>query len=76
MQSTLRDYELLNLVDTQYKTYNKEQLESAHEIINIIAQHLSKKYFEEKQEINIKALVKTFEELDEIGIETLHHKFK
>jgi hypothetical protein len=76
MQSTLRDYELLNQIDNAFKTYNKEQLESAHEIINIIAQYISKKHFEEKQEINIKALVKTFEELDEIGIETLHHKFK
>lgn len=75
MQSTIRDYELLILIDTQFKGYNKEQLEIAHEIINIIAQHLSKKHFEEKQEIDIKALVKTFEELDEIGIETLHHKF-
>lgn len=72
---SIRDYQLMNDIDTLFRTYNKDQLISAHEIINLIAQHLNKKHFEDQKEINIKALVKTFEELDEIGMEMLHHKF-
>jgi hypothetical protein len=70
---TIRDYTLMNKIDKVYKTFNTEELKSAHLIIAIIAEHLNEKHFGQQIEINRKALVKTFEELDEIGMELLYH---
>ncbi len=70
---TIRDYTLMSKIDKVYKSFNKEELQSAHLIIAIIAEHLNEKHFNQKIEINRKALVKTFEELDEIGMELLYH---
>lgn len=72
----IRDYPLMDRIDNIYRSLSTEQLKGAHIIINTIAAHLNKKHFEDKIEINMKALVKTFGELDEIGMEILHHEHK
>jgi hypothetical protein len=63
-----RDYVLMDQINNLYDLLNKEELEVAYAVINIIAIHLNKKHFREKDVINVRALVKTFEELDKIGL--------
>ena len=63
-----RDYVLMDQINNLYDLLNKEELEVAYAVINIIATHLNKKHFREKDVINVRALVKTFEELDKIGL--------
>jgi hypothetical protein len=72
----IRDYVLMNKIDNLFRLLTTEELKGAHSAISVVALHLSKKHFEDKIEINVKALVKTFEELDEIGMEILHHEHK
>jgi len=76
MTDNIRDYILMDRIDNIYRSLSTEQLKGAHIIINTIAAHLDKKHFEDKTEINVKSLVKTFGELDEIGMEILHHEHK
>lgn len=72
-QYSTRDYVLLDKINALYFTMTKEELTLAHSIIRTISSHLHTKHFEDKTEINVKALVKTFEELDEIGLEVIHN---
>ena len=72
--TTLRDYYLLDKIDNLLRSIsNTNELTAVLTTIHIIAEHLHNKHFDEKIQINIKALVKTFGELDEIGAEILHH---
>lgn len=64
-----RDYELINKVLDFYKILHKDELEIAEYVIEIIAKHLNKKHFREKRNINVRALVKTFEDLNNKKIE-------
>ena len=70
----IRDYVLMNKVDNLFRLLKGDELKGAHTVISVITTHLMKKHFDDKIEINVKALVKTFEELDEIGMEILHHE--
>ena len=70
----IRDYPLMEIVHRLYGTMNTEELKAAHAVIGAIAQHLDKKHFDDKIDINVKSLVKTFGELDEIGMEILHNQ--
>jgi len=63
-----RDYVLMDQINNLYDLLNKEELEVAYAVINIIATHLNNKHFRKKDVINVRALVKTFEELDKIGL--------
>jgi hypothetical protein len=74
VDNSIRDYILLNKINTLYSTMTDEELKIAHSVIAVISDHLDKKHFTDKIEIDIKALVKTFGELDEIGVEHLIHK--
>jgi hypothetical protein len=67
----IRDYVLMDKINKMYDTLNNKELEVVHNVINLISQHLDDKHFNKKIDINVKALVKTFGELDEIGIEKL-----
>jgi hypothetical protein len=67
----IRDYPLMELVHTLYTSMNTEELKAIHAVMAAIAQHLEKKHFHDKIEINVKSLVKTFGELDEIALEIL-----
>lgn len=53
---------------------NKEELIGANAVLGIMSHYLTKTHFEERKEIDIKALVKTVEELDEISVELLYNK--
>jgi len=63
-----RDYVLMDQINNLYDLLNKEELEVAYAVINIIATHLNNKHFRKKDVINVRALVKTFKELDKIGL--------
>jgi hypothetical protein len=70
----IRDYPLMELIHKIYISMNTEELKAAHSVINAIAEHLDKKHFHEKIAINVKSLVKTFGELDEIALEILYNQ--
>lgn len=70
----IRDYPLMELVHIHYTSMSTEELKASHSVIAVIAQHLYKKYFHDKIDINVKSFVKTFDELDEIGIEILRNQ--
>lgn len=74
--TALRDYELMDEITKFYDLLNKTELEVAHNVINIISTHLYNKHFKKKIKINVRALVKTLGELDEIGLEDLYNKFE
>lgn len=67
-----RDYVLMDEITNFYDVLNKEELEVAHSVINIIATHLNNKHFRKKIKINVRSLVKTFRELDKIGLKDLN----
>lgn len=68
----IRDYVLMEKVDKLFRSLKPEELKGAYAAIFILYSHLYKKHFEDKIKINQKALVKTLEELDEIGQEILY----
>ncbi len=69
---SIRDYELMTKVGELYRDLTKEELKGAAALIFAISAHLRKKHFEKKIKINRKALVKTFEELEEHAMEVLY----
>jgi hypothetical protein len=70
---SIRDYELMTKVGYLYQNLTKEELKGAAALIFEISAHLKKKHFEKKIKINRKALVKTFEELEEHAMEVLYN---
>lgn len=69
---SIRDYELMTRVGKLYQTLLSEELKGAAALIFEISSYLRKKHFEKKIKINRKALVKTFEELEEHAMEVLY----
>ena len=71
-----RDYELMDKVLDFCELLNAEELEIAQHLIEIIDKHLNKKHFREKIHINVRALVKTFEDLNikKVDIKDLYIK--
>ena len=65
-----KDLLLIDKVTEFYNELNKDELEVAYYIMNIISNHLHKKHFKIKININVRALVRTFDELEKIGSET------
>ena len=72
MEEPLRDYVLMDEIIKLYDVLDKDELEVAYNVINIIASHLNNKHFKKKITINVRALVKTFGELDKIGLNDLY----
>ena len=70
----IRDYELLKKVDDILREMTDEECRGANMVLSAINCHLFQKHFEEKMEIDVRALVKTFEELDEISMEMILHQ--
>lgn len=75
-RNEIRDYELMNKLHELFESLSDKERIGAYDTIYVIASHLVYKYFEEKQEIDIKALVKTFEEVYERSIESQKLEFK
>ncbi len=67
----LRDYLLLKDINELYQSMSKDELKGASIVIRTIAYHLSKKHFDDEKEIDLYALIKTFEDLGEISLEML-----
>jgi hypothetical protein len=74
--SEIRIYSFFEDVVRVLENLNKEELIGANSVLGILSHYLTKTHFEEQKEIDVKALVKTVEELDEISIELLLHKHK
>jgi hypothetical protein len=72
--SELRIWTIFNDIGKVLENLNKEELLGANSVLGILSHYLTKTHFEEQKEIDVKALVKTIEELDEISIELLIHK--
>lgn len=72
MEEPLRDYVLMDEIIKLYDVLDINELEVAYNVINIIASHLNNKHFKKKININVRALVKTFVELDMIGLNDLY----
>jgi hypothetical protein len=72
--SELRIWTIFNDIGKVLENLNKEELLGANSVLGILTHYLTKTHFEEQKEIDVKALVKTIEELDEISIELLIHK--
>lgn len=68
---SVRDYPLLAKVDDLLHEMTDEERRGANMVLSVISCHLFQKHFEEKTEIDIRALIKTFEELDEISMEMI-----
>ena len=62
-----RDYILINKIKALYSILDKEELDVAYNVIKMISDHLYKKHFRDKDTINVRALVKSFEDLNKIG---------
>lgn len=62
-----KDLLLMDKVTDFYSNLHKDELEVAYYLMNIISEHLHKKHFKNKIHINVRALVRTFDELDKIG---------
>jgi hypothetical protein len=72
--SELRIWNLFNDISKVLDNLSKEELIGANEVLGILSHYLTTTHFEEQKEIDVKALVKTVEELDEISVELLIHK--
>lgn len=72
--SELRIWALFNDISKVLDNLSKEELIGANEVLGILSHYLTTTHFEEQKEIDVKALVKTVEELDEISVELLIHK--
>ena len=70
----IRDYQLLAKVDDILRKMTDEERRGANMVLSVVNCHLFQKHFEEKAEIDIRALVKTFGELDEISMEMILDK--
>jgi hypothetical protein len=68
----IRDYVLMEKIGKLFRSLKPEELKGAYATIFILYSHLYKKHFEDKIQINQRALVKSLEEMDEIGQEILY----
>lgn len=65
----IRYYELLDKIAYSINGMNKAQTEGAFNILSILYTDLNKQHFDNREENNMKALVKTIEELLEHAFE-------
>jgi hypothetical protein len=71
-----RIYEIQHALEDILRKIPEENLLTAHDIIYNIYKYLNRTHFEERKEVDVKALTKTMEELNEICMEILYHTYK
>ena len=71
--SELRIWEVQHTVEDRLRTMTKAELNGAMDVLSVFHSYLYRTHFTEQKDIPMKALVKTVEELWEIGGEILHH---
>lgn len=69
----IRMWDLLNILDDKLRRMNNEELYGALQILGPLSAYLNRIYFEEQTDFNRRSLVKTIEELFEIGMEIDSH---
>jgi hypothetical protein len=73
---SIRVYEIANEVEEKLHQMSEQELLGAEDVIQTIYRYLYQTHFIEQNEVNVKAFTKTMEELQEICIQLLDHKFK
>ena len=71
-----RIYEIQHALEDILRKIPEENLLTAQDIIYNIYKYLNRTHFEERKEVDVKALTKTMEELNEICMEILYHTYK
>lgn len=70
---SIRYYTILNRISDEIYKMSKDELNGALTVLQILNSELYQRHFENQEVINIKALVKTIEELSEIAYESYKH---
>lgn len=65
----IRYYNIFNKISDSIETMTKEELNSALQILIPFYTEFYTRHFENKEQINVKAMIKTFEELVEVAAE-------
>lgn len=71
----VRIWDIQHAIENRMRSMTKDELAGACDVLTMLHVYLYRTHFQEQKEIDIKALVKTVEELWEISGEILHHEF-
>jgi hypothetical protein len=69
----IRYYDVFNEISESINKMNKDELNGALDVVCPLFSEFYRRYFTDKEEINVKALVKTLEELFETAAERRLH---
>lgn len=72
----IRIWEVQHAITDRLQVMTKEEVMGAEEVLSILHSYLYRTHFQDQTPIDVKALVKTVEELWEISGEILHYKFQ
>jgi len=72
----IRIWEVQYAIEDRLRTMKEDELKGAEDVLSVLHSYLYRTHFQEQKEIDVKALVKTVEELWEISAEILHHTFQ
>jgi hypothetical protein len=75
MSSEIRVYEVLLSLQDRLNQMTEQEVLGAHDIIECLFSYLHRVHFEEQKEVDVRALTKTMEELNEVAMQLLHDKF-
>jgi hypothetical protein len=73
--SSIRIYEVQNEVEDKLNEMSEEELLGAEDVILIMYRYLHRVHFQEQREVDVRALAKTMEELNEACIQLLAYKY-
>lgn len=74
--SEIRIWEIQHSTEDRLETMSESELLGAEDILSTLHQYLQRVHFQEQQQVNVRALTKTIEELHESCIQLLYYKHK
>ncbi len=72
----IRIWEVQQTIEDRLRSMKEDELKGAEDVLSVLHSYLYRTHFQEQKEIDVKALVKTVEELWEISAERLYHEFQ
>lgn len=72
----IRIWEVQHAIEDRLRNMKEDELKGANAVLSVLHSYLYHTHFQEQKEIDVKALVKTVEELWEISGERLYHTFQ
>ena len=72
----IRIWEVQHAIEDQLRNMKEDEVAGSHDVLTVLHSYLYRTHFQEQKEIDVKALVKTIEELWEMSAEILHQKFQ